>query len=80
MEAEKQTMMRECYRCTHKRSVPGNSHIQCAKPDMTMTGNAHGIRNGWFVYPLLFDPTWKTALCKNYEQSNAVSRAVSDDE
>jgi len=32
-----------------------------------MTGNAHGVKNGWFIYPLLFDPIWKTKECDNFE-------------
>lgn len=68
MEGKKRTMMNECYDCIHKRSVPGNAHIRCAKPDKQMTGDSHGIRNGWFIYPLLFDPTWKTKDCNNFEK------------
>jgi hypothetical protein len=55
-----------CHKCEHKRHVPGNCHIMCAKPDKDMTGNEHGIKNGWFIYPILFDPTWKTRKCANY--------------
>jgi hypothetical protein len=51
----------------HRRNVPGDCHIACALPDPHMTGNAHGIERGWFFYPLLFDPTWKTKLCANWE-------------
>jgi len=60
--------MNECYLCKYKRDVPGNAHVKCDKPDLFMTGNAHGIRNGWFIYPVLFDPTWKTKECDNFEQ------------
>lgn len=61
------TIMNECWSCTNKRSVAGNAHIKCVKPDKNMTGDSHGIQQGWFIYPLLFDPTWKTKLCDNYE-------------
>jgi len=61
------TMMNECYSCKHRENVPGNAHIRCAKPDPEMTGNDYGKRNGWFYYPQLFDPTWKTKDCTNYE-------------
>jgi len=64
-------MTTECWTCLHRREVPGNAHIQCEKPDPDMTGNAHGISRGWFFYPALFDPTWKTALCRNYEAKAA---------
>lgn len=25
---------------------------------LKVRGNPHGIRNGWFVWPMDFDPTW----------------------
>ena len=65
---KKRTMMNECYSCKHKRNVPGDCHVECAKPDPRMTGNPHGMANGWFIYPLLFDPTWKTKDCSNFEE------------
>ena len=69
------TVKNNCYQCKHKRSVAGNAHIKCVKPDVDMTGNEHGIRSGWFMYPILFDPTWCTSKCKNFEPSESVSLA-----
>jgi len=69
--------MNECYHCAHKRSVAGNAHIQCVKPDASMSGVEHGIKNGWFFYPMLFDPTWKKVMCKNYENHEQVDAVVS---
>jgi len=60
-------MMNECYYCEHKENVPGNAHIKCNCPDPEMTGNNYGKSQGWFYYPTLFDPTWKTKLCKNFK-------------
>ena len=57
----------DCYECKHRRNVPGNAYIQCVKPDLLMTGSEHGIRNGWFDYPWLFDPIWKTKECDHWE-------------
>jgi hypothetical protein len=67
----------ECYECPHAREVPGNAHIACAMPDASMTGNRHGIERGRFMYPLLFDPVWKTRLCQNRDNQAAVSPAIS---
>ena len=69
-------MANNCYECKNKRNVPGNCHIQCVKPDPKMTGNEHGIRSGWFMYPMLFDPVWATKKCVNFEHVN--SAVVSD--
>jgi len=33
-----------------------------------MTGNQHGVDHGWFYYPNLFDPVWKTRLCAHFIQ------------
>ena len=73
------TIRNECYSCQHRSEVAGNAHIRCLNPDATMTGDPHGIRNGWFLYPFLFDPTWKTKLCENYTAmaSSAISPAIS---
>ncbi len=59
---------KECYSCRFKKSVPGNSHISCSNPDPKMTGDSHGIKNGWFMYPVFFDPSWKTKMCSNVEK------------
>ena len=56
-----------CYECKHRRDVPGNCHIECTKPDPNMKGDPHGIRNGWFFYPMLFDPLWCETKCANFE-------------
>jgi len=74
---EKARMMSECYFCRHQRTVPYNCHIKCVMPDADMTGNKHGIEKGWFMYPELFDPIWKTRLCANFESESTVNRAIS---
>ena len=61
------TMSNECYYCKHKEEVPGDAHIKCGKPDSKMSGNPHGIKNGWFFYPMVFDPVWKEKKCDNFE-------------
>jgi hypothetical protein len=74
----KRLVENDCYKCSSKRNVLGNAHIQCVNPDAEMTGDEHGIKMGWFFYPLLFDPTWMTAKCKNYSPKSDVSGAVSN--
>lgn len=71
--------MLNCHNCINERAVPGNAHIACAKPDMNIKGNPHGIKKGWFVYPILFDPVWGEGECANFESSvsHPVSEAVS---
>lgn len=65
----KRGVKNECYTCTHRRTVPGDERIKCVEPDPDMTGNPYAIEPGWFCYPLLFDPLWKTKLCANYDDA-----------
>lgn len=58
----------KCHKCKHVRSIPGDCHVSCSKPDLQMTGNMHGINNGWFFYPFNYDPCWMTKECSNYEE------------
>lgn len=67
---DNQAMMCECFQCANKREVPGNCHIKCTNPDDEMTGNEHGIKKGWFMYPYLFDPVWKTKMCDNFKATS----------
>ena len=67
----------ECYHCAHKREVPYNAHIQCAKPSENVIGNQYGIEQGWFMYPFLFDPTWKENFCDNYQNHESVDAVIS---
>jgi len=65
--SENRSIKNECYSCEHRRSIPGDAHSQCINPDPKMIGNKNGIRNGWFNYPINFDPVWKQKECNNYE-------------
>lgn len=60
--------MLPCETCAYKTSVPGNAHIQCSyawDPDREQVprGHLHGIKMGWFYFPMLFDPTWGPDSC-----------------
>lgn len=64
------TKVTDCYKCIHRRNVPGDAHSSCAAPDKRMTGDDHGVRSGWFSYPLNFDPVWRTRECRNFQSRN----------
>ena len=74
---EERTKMNECYSCKNRRDVFYSAHTECVKPDAEMVGNKHGIKNGWFMYPINFDPVWKEKLCDNYESKTVVSEPIS---
>ena len=58
----------QCYSCAYRTSVPGSAHSRCtfnfSKANIPMPqGAAHGIRNGWWLFPLNYDPTWMEGDC-----------------
>jgi hypothetical protein len=58
----------KCHECLFKYNVPGNTHIGCSKPDSSVKGDPHGIKNGWFIYPILFDPIWMIVKCRHFKE------------
>ena len=48
----------DCYKCVHRLNVPGDAHSRCNNVKASVNGNAHGIRSGWFRWPINFDPAW----------------------
>jgi hypothetical protein len=71
MAGDARTIQNECYSCEHRRTCPGDCHSSCAVPDPNMKGEGYGIQNGWFFYPINFDPTWKIKWCNNYKNKEA---------
>ena len=68
-----------CFKCEHKKNIPGNAHIYCMNPDPEMTGDEHGRAQGWFNYPGNFDPVWMTKSCDHFKvKTDGVSDTVSD--
>jgi hypothetical protein len=39
------------------------------KGTLKVVGNSHGIRNGWFMFPVNFDPTWLES-CNGFTSKN----------
>lgn len=68
----------ECWNCTHRRQLVSSAHILCGKPDPKMRGNTYGIRNGWFYYPISFQPIWKEKLCDNFEPDGSMASQGTD--
>ena len=49
----------DCYACKHRRPLLGDCHSACAAPaPVDIAAATHGVKNGWFMWPYNFDPTW----------------------
>jgi hypothetical protein len=57
-----------CYDCEHRRTIPGDCHSSCANTLAKVTGEKHGIKNGWFNWPFNFDPNWLTS-CDGFKKT-----------
>lgn len=65
-----------CSVCVYKRSIPGNAHIQCAYNwirglekrlvNILPLGNAYGIGEGLYMFPVLYDPVWQIIKCQAF--------------
>jgi len=66
-------MKPNCYECKHRGTIPGDAHSCCRHPkigkpfEFGITANEHGIRMGWFLWPVNFDPVW-LLTCKMFEE------------
>lgn len=56
----------QCYRCRHRRPTYFNTHSACASPPATLKVDAHGVRNGWVLFPVNFDPVWLADRCSRF--------------
>ena len=61
--------MLPCHGCAYRENVPGDAHSRCvfAWPSRASMpkGHPHGIRNGWYLFPFNYDPTWGPDECLN---------------
>jgi hypothetical protein len=60
----------ECFKCKHKRSIPGDCHIECANKQAKVVGHEIGKKKGWFFWPFNFDPVWLVS-CDGFEPKEA---------
>lgn len=55
-----------CYSCQHRHDLIGSAHSGCKNFHARVKGNDHEIKNGWFDWPLQFDPIWLNT-CTGYK-------------
>lgn len=47
--------------------MTGATSLATKDQSFIIEGNPHGVRNGWFTWPIDFDPTW-VVLCTGFKQ------------
>ena len=68
ISSEKLRAMNECFSCESAVEIEDDFCFSCLNPDPEMIGDPHGIDQGFFNYPLVFDPIWKAKTCSNFSQ------------
>ena len=58
-----------CYTCKHRGTIPGDAHSRCSNEEAKVQGKETGIRRGWFMWPLNFDPTWLIS-CSGFSEKS----------
>lgn len=66
----------QCYSCRYRRDIPGDQHSLCMNTSAMVEGNAHGIRMGWFIWPVNFDPVWLIS-CDGHDFVTNAEKAIS---
>lgn len=62
-----------CSTCAYKTSIPGDSHIGCSfawekSENNPPKADSHGIKMGWYTFPINFDPAWQQEECKSHSK------------
>ena len=60
-------MKPDCYKCIHRHPIPGDAHSSCDNLTVNVTGDRYGRSQGWFFWPINFDPTWLIS-CDGFEK------------
>lgn len=65
---------KNCCSCAYKGNVPGSAHTECKLDWENMDvlppkGNEHGIKKGWYLFPIDFDPVWQIEECKGFSET-----------
>ena len=64
----------KCYECKYRKELDWSAHSKCTKaPRPKVKGNKHGIRSGWFYFPVNFDPVWLEE-CDSFESNQEESK------
>ncbi len=58
-----------CYECTNRGTLDWSAHSCCSATDATVSADSHGIKNGWFLWPINFDPVW-LLTCNKFNKNN----------
>jgi len=62
-----------CWTCAYRGKVPGSCHLRCrfrwAGSGLEMPqGDPYGVKHGWFIFPLNYDPTWMVGECPAWSE------------
>jgi len=74
----------QCWSCAYRGENPGSAHIRCEfdwrkSANKPPTGHPHGIKNGWYIFPVNYDPTWMLDRCEEWTTERDPSKiAVRD--
>jgi len=58
MQENQEKMSNMCHECINKKKLPGSLQIACECLTAQVFGDEHGIKEGYFDWPVSFDPFW----------------------
>lgn len=63
-----------CYNCAYCKDVSGSAHKKCTfawrnSELQPPKANERGIDQGWYIFPLNYDPVWQQEKCLAHSES-----------
>lgn len=73
----------KCRECVYHNKIAGDAHISCIldwnkSKHPIPKGNPHGIRMGWYMFPVNFDPIWQVTVCEEFSEEKNPDMVSSD--
>jgi hypothetical protein len=86
LSRQERGVMLPCEGCAYRGNIPGDSHVKCEVrwtdeelAKIVSRANPHGIRSGWFLFPLNYDPTWGGNECPHRSEVRDKSNLAPND-
>jgi hypothetical protein len=70
----------KCHNCKFKSNIAGDAHVSCKRAAcLPLDVNQHGVDQGWFIFPVNFDPTWAKSCTGFVDRQQTLSKLSNED-
>lgn len=80
MNTEHLNSKKHCWNCAYRKEIPGDAHFACIRSFTDVKPpeqDPYGVRGGWCMFPINFDPTW-LGKCDGFSEMKDESKVQSE--